>query len=315
MTNVNPKYLIIGGSTKCATTSVFKYFEFHPQICKCQMKESRYFLEEKYQLVAKQRDKSAYKSFEELFNNCNDHQIRMEATPDYLYSSEAAKKIRNDLPDVKMVFILRDPVDRLGSWYRFSILNGLIEKYISFEEYIRLQQDSDNTTPQHLKSLQQGRYSEYLKIYYKIFKGHEIKICFYEDLVKNPRWFCSELSTFTNIDPLYFSDYNFVVHNRSLPVKSVKIHKLFRKLKRTVRPATSMLSSGIRKKLKLAGNNIETIYANVNTAKSEVAIEISTDLKKYLDEYYKNEKNAIYELSGQLPPWNTGILKSGINEI
>ena len=46
------QYLIIGGSTKCGTTSLFNYFEFHPGVCACSMKESRYFLEPEYKLIA-----------------------------------------------------------------------------------------------------------------------------------------------------------------------------------------------------------------------------------------------------------------------
>ncbi|MBL0339638.1 MAG: hypothetical protein IPP71_01235 [Bacteroidetes bacterium] len=50
------KYLFIGGSTKCGTTSVFNYFEFHPEICPCVMKESRYFWTKEYPLDATCRE-------------------------------------------------------------------------------------------------------------------------------------------------------------------------------------------------------------------------------------------------------------------
>ena len=107
------KYLIIGGSTKCGTTSVFKYFEYHPEICPCILKESRYFLEEDYQLIGGKRNKSEYTSFDRLFQDCRPGSIKFEATPDYLYSRHAAAKINNEIPDAKLVFILRDPVQRL----------------------------------------------------------------------------------------------------------------------------------------------------------------------------------------------------------
>jgi hypothetical protein len=39
------KYIIIGGSTKCATTSVFAYLASHPDIASSKVKESRFFLD------------------------------------------------------------------------------------------------------------------------------------------------------------------------------------------------------------------------------------------------------------------------------
>src|SRR5436190_17620105 len=103
------KYLIIGGSTKCGTTSVFKYFEYHPEVCPASMKETRYFWTNAYPLPHRLHKNQEAFRFSNFFDNCNHPGIRVEATPDYLYSTDAAKKIRGELPEVKMVFILRDP--------------------------------------------------------------------------------------------------------------------------------------------------------------------------------------------------------------
>lgn len=88
------KYLIIGGSTKCGTTSVFSHFEFHPDICPCIMKESRFFWNNDYLLEAASRDHTRYSAFSDLFQNCENKKLRLEATPDYLYSSATAYKIK-----------------------------------------------------------------------------------------------------------------------------------------------------------------------------------------------------------------------------
>src|SRR6187399_1055850 len=95
-------YLIIGGSTKCGTTSVFNYFEFHPEVCPCIMKESRFFWSDTYALSSAPRKHEQVNHFAELFDNCKNNKIRVEATPDYLYSSATALKIHEQLPNCKL---------------------------------------------------------------------------------------------------------------------------------------------------------------------------------------------------------------------
>ncbi len=131
-------HFLVPGFSKCGTTSLFKYFEFHPEICACRMKESRFFLDAAYLMQAAGRDHGD-QEYGSLFNGCPEKSTGLEATPDYLYSENAARRIKNELEDVRMVFILRDPIDRLISWYRFAKMNGLISKEQSIDEYVSVQ--------------------------------------------------------------------------------------------------------------------------------------------------------------------------------
>ena len=298
-------YLIIGGSTKCGTTSVFNYFEFHPEICACTMKESRYFWTNDYPLEATARVHQKVNSFEDLFGDCNKNRVRLEATPDYLYSVETAKKIKTCLPNCKMVFILRDPVERLISWYKFAQLNGLIEKSVLFNEYVKLQEKNSNSNlPQHLRSLEQGKYAEHLKTYIEIFGRENVLITFYEDLAADPLSFCTKISNFTGINADYFKTYEFKVFNRSVGKRSVGAHKLFRKFKRTIRPATRLLHDSLRKRLKLAGYNLEKAYTSANSDGNNNIFEMDSEMRKHLITTYTNDVNQIKQLTGIIPPWN-----------
>lgn len=298
-------YLIIGGSTKCGTTSVFSYFQFHPQVCPCVMKESRYFLEKDYLISAGRQKETSVKSFGDLFLNCGDKSTRLEATPDYLYSSFSAERLSEELNDVKLVFILRDPVDRMISWYKFASLNGMIPHETSFDEFVSLQvSDPSSSTPQYLRAMEQGNYSRYLDRYIRIFGKSKVHVCYYEDLKNDPRGFCEQIAEFAGIDPSWFSNYQFEIFNKSVPVKSVSLHQLFRKMKRTIRPATRLFPARIREKLKFAGQKAENIYIKANRQDKQPDISIGDASMAILRNRYGSEDQKIAELIGKFPDWN-----------
>lgn len=295
-------YLIIGGSTKCGTTSLFSYFEFHPAVCACTMKESRYFLEPSYKLIAQKRDHSGIGSFSELFPKCPDEKLRVEATPDYLYSSFAIKRIHHELPNAKMVFILRKPSGRLKSWFKFARQLGLIGEDLSLDAFVAMQQHTPDT-PQHLRSLEQGRYSAYLEQAYDILGSEHVMVCFYEELEKDPQALCKRIAAFAGIDPNYFSNYEFKVFNASSQGKASLPTRLFRKFKRLVKPVKQRLPLKVRKKLKLASLKIEGKLSS-HSISQKPPLDMDAKTRQLVEQYYAKEPQKIKALTGLTPPWD-----------
>jgi hypothetical protein len=297
------KYLIIGGSTKCGTTSLFKYFEFHPQICASHMKESRFFLDAAYLMHATGRDHGSHE-YGSLFKGCSDQRTGLEATPDYLYSPDAAMRISQELNDVRMVFILRDPCDRLISWYRFAKMNGLISKSTSFDDYVSRQRHAGNDkNPQHMRALEQGNYAHYIETYIKALGRERVGIYFYEQLASDPKAFCKELSIFAGLDPSYFDNYNFRIFNRSAETRSATLHRLFRKFKRTIRPATRKLPGDFRRKLKLAGHSMEESVLRFNGVGADSTVQPLPETLTFLQHYYKPGIDQLNGLKAGAIPW------------
>src|SRR6056297_1307982 len=142
------KFLIIGGTTKAGTTSLFKYLSDHPEFCPARFKETRYFLNKNYQLQRTGKgDDYLENEYNKLFS-CEDGLINLEATPDYLYSENTASFIKNTLSgaDVKVVFLLRNPVDRFISWFKFAKQDGKIETNAAIKDYFEanIHADSQN---------------------------------------------------------------------------------------------------------------------------------------------------------------------------
>ncbi len=135
-------YLIVGGTTKAATTSLFAYLAAHPAICAATYKETRFFLDDTYPLPSKYRYSGDAEEYNLLYKQAGPNELdprtRLESTPDYLYCPSARERIAEFLPQAKLVFSLREPISRLISWYRFAKQNGTLPQSLSFDGYVNM---------------------------------------------------------------------------------------------------------------------------------------------------------------------------------
>lgn len=216
----NVSYLIIGGTTKAGTTSLFSWLSDHPQVAPSATKETRFFLEEEYPLPAFRHrvSNSGLNLYEAYFGIDKDKIWRLEATPDYLYSVRAAENISTYLKSVTMVFVLRDPIDRLVSWFNFSKQRGLLSSKKNFHEYIAQQMVDgvDDSTPQHMRALSQGCYSKFLDKNWSEFPKNRIHLVIYEDMVTRPGDVMRELCALMNVNNSAYDDYKFKAFNQTL---------------------------------------------------------------------------------------------------
>ena len=125
-------YFILPGAKKSGTTSLAYYLTQHPLIEKARAKELQFFLnknfrrgyvtDERKTLVKKARDHLYEFEFHSDALKSNSSLISMDATPGYLFFSDMLpQRILCVAPWVKIVIILRNPVDRFYSNYKFGI--------------------------------------------------------------------------------------------------------------------------------------------------------------------------------------------------
>jgi hypothetical protein len=109
----DPDFLVIG-SMKSGSTTLFEYLGRHPQVFACEPKEPQYFSREE----VNRRGIDWYRS---LFAAASPEQICGEGSTCYTrwpHFGDVAGRIAAALPDVRLVFIMRNPVDRAYSHYR-----------------------------------------------------------------------------------------------------------------------------------------------------------------------------------------------------
>lgn len=293
MDNKDFKYIIIGGTTKSGTTSVFTYLTHHPQVCGSRIKESRFFWNNAYPLPDTGVSyKNNIQQYYDLFDCQKAATHRVEATPDYMYDAACAKLIRENLTDVLMVFVLRHPVSRLESWYRFAKQLNLIDATVSMEDYVKMQWEIDNDAPQHLRALEQGRYAKYLQPYVDTFGNKNILLLQYEDLAQNPGKLMQKICDRAGLDFSFYRDYDFKVLNKSINVKNPESFNRYRNFRRGLRKFLKSLPGFIGNPLKATIKPLDKAYIHMTSSEWE-AINMDSKLFEQLQEYYTRDEAAL----------------------
>ncbi len=139
---VLPDFLIVGAQ-KCGTSSLYRNLVRHPSIIPAFVKEVHFFDNSRNYF---QRGVGWYKShFPTLLQKyyrkhiCGNDSLTGEASPFYLFHPHALRRISELLPEVKIIVILRNPVDRAYSHYHHEVEKG--RETLSFEDAIRMEEE------------------------------------------------------------------------------------------------------------------------------------------------------------------------------
>lgn len=113
--------------------------------------------------------------------------VRGEKSTSYIESEYAAKSINQWFPEAKIIFLLRNPIDRAISNYRFSRQHGvetlsLKDAFIQ-EENRRDKFDHSKFSTSPYAYLKRGIYIDYLKVYERYFARDHMLIYLFEELV------------------------------------------------------------------------------------------------------------------------------------
>ena len=117
-----PNFVIIG-AMKAGTTSLYEYINQHPQVLPCAQKEVHFFVHHY------EKGLDWYRShFPPIANDVN--YLTGEASPGYLCNT-VQQKVKDTFPNVKLIAILRNPVERAISHYYHNVKHGIEKR--SFE--------------------------------------------------------------------------------------------------------------------------------------------------------------------------------------
>lgn len=237
-----PNFLVVGAA-KSGTTSLWHYLRQHPEIYMSPRKHTRFFAYDvedpgfrgpaplKPALPYAITDPGAYHA---LFAGVTDETAIGEASHSYLYRPQAAGRIQEYAPGMKLVAVLRNPVERAYSHYRQMVRDGRepIADFFSAlrEEAARVE---DHWWPDfHYARI--GLYYSQLEHYFDLFDRDQIRVYLYEDLNSNPRGLLRDLFGFLEVAEGFVPELS-IRYNASGVPKNRAAHALLQRL-RIVRP-------------------------------------------------------------------------------
>ena len=212
-----PNFLIFGAA-KSGTTSLQMYLKQHPEIFFPDIKEPNFYALKDYKLprpgpapeqilqeLLYSRSVVEKTSYEALFENSGTAKAIGEASVRYLYFPEAAQGLYNDIPDVRLIALLREPVSRLYSHYCMNRQYQL--EPLSLEDALEAEKervDAGWGWDWHYTGL--GQYGDQLSRFFQLFNPEQIKVFFHDEFKENPRRVIRECFEHLDVDTTFEPD-------------------------------------------------------------------------------------------------------------
>ncbi|MDB9313867.1 sulfotransferase [Spirulina sp. CS-785/01] len=276
--NKFPDFIIIGAG-KCGTTSLHNYLDQHPSIFICPQKETYFFLNENirnnHTPWGAITDLTTYQN---LFADAPPNSVIGEISTNYYAYPDSAQIIYDNLPNVKIIAILRDPKTRAFSAYQMFVREGHEQQ--SFLELIA-------NNPEH-KYFKRGLYYQELKPYYDIFPLEQVKVLLFDDLCKNPTEFVKDLFQFLEVDPNFVPDMSKKGRQGGLP-KNPVVYKLLTQHNPVRKAAATVLKAFMPEEKR---QQIRSKLVKQNIQK----VQMSPEAKQQLLDYYREDILKLQEL-------------------
>ena len=190
---------IVAGAPRSGTTWLYMLAQRHPQLAMAQpmAPEPKFFLVD--ELWQRGLDYYSSKWFEPLPAG----RLLGEKSANYLESPVVAARMLSVLPRVKLVFLLRNPVDRACSNYLWSLQNDLETE--TFERALALEEQRERELLPELRYARphayfsRGLYAQHLTSFFTHFPREQILVLRHEDLATCPERITGEFCRFLRI--------------------------------------------------------------------------------------------------------------------
>lgn len=239
MNKTFPNFFIIGAA-KSGTTSLHEYLSQHPDIYMSRVKETNFFafLNNPPRFAGPEpnkadrilgdrliREKYGYsitdpKEYQRLYSKVRNEKAIGESSVSYMYYPEIAARIREQVPEAKLIAILRNPVERAYSKY-LQFRRDASEPLVSFDDALAAEPERirTNWSPTWFY-VDRGFYYRQLRPYFDLFGKEKIHILLFEDFCSNSADEVRTIFRFLGVNedfPVDFREKHNVSKNRQVP--------------------------------------------------------------------------------------------------
>ena len=216
---------ILAGAGESGTTSLYYYLKQHPQVYMSPVKEPNFFAADDIlslpdfkplregqlssllaEMEGKERSQcpisiTTREDYLRLFQNVRDQIAIGEASVMYLWFPSAAPAIHRTLPRAKLIFVLRDPTERLYTLYLRTLRAG---QRVTFRDWLlqamQTKPDRRQGMQRHPIPLDCGLYATHLKPFFDMFPREQIRIYLYETYRADARAVLSDIFGFLGVN-------------------------------------------------------------------------------------------------------------------
>ena len=228
--------------------------------------------------------------YQEHFAHCANKKVIGEFTPIYLHSPEVPERIHKHFPEVKLIAILRNPIERIYSHYMYTQLKGFY-KLPSFEEVMEKERCF----------IEESSYYRHLQNYLKYFPREQILITFYEDIEKDPETFIKQILKFIGADETFVPPSTHTTIN---PAGAVALRNKLLSIKDKIRsiPGGTLVTE-LLKRTPLHKKLTDSLATKTGTIKTGYG-KINPETRRRLSEFYKEDTENLEKLLGRdLTSW------------
>lgn len=220
---LQPSFLMIGAQ-RCGTTSLFRTLRTHPQLVTSKYRKGiNYFDLNYYRGMRWYRGHFPIAGIASRGASGDGGPVAFEASGYYLYHPFAVERLARDLPGVKLVVMLRDPVERAFSAYKHEYARGYevesFEKALELEdqrlagEIDRMRSDIcyESLSHRHHSYRHRGYYAEQLERVLQLVPRERLHVIDSEDYFDEPATQFSDLLGFLGLrpfEPAAFARFN-----------------------------------------------------------------------------------------------------------
>lgn len=216
------------------------------------------------------------------FFSAKENQVIGEKTPTYSYLIDVPERIVKTLPNVKLIWIFRNPVHRTYSNYWHAVIKGAEKKSFNYAILNEEKRIKENIWLGYKK---RSLYHEQVENYLKYFDLKQMHFILFEDLKKNPEKVLKSTCSFLNVNFDENMLSNNKISNKSFLPKNIIIRYYFRKYF-----GSNSIFSKIEKKL--------------NTSKTPYPKMSSNELD-FLNKHFQKSNLKLQKLTGlDLSHWN-----------
>lgn len=254
---------MIAGAQKAGTSSLARYVGQHPQICTHLHREMTFFVNDKEFLAGYEDEYQVY------FSHCIEHSgILLAKSAGLMYMESAITRLYDHNPKVKVVMVLRHPVERAYSAYWFARRRGW-ETLDTFEEALSAEGVRTQADWVHERATayrDRGSYIRFLPRVYQTFGSENVRTFLLEDLRNNSAGVCAEIFSWLQVTNTFCPDTSRQ-HNRRAAARSESLARMLGTSSAYKRIAKRLLPRGVATRVKralLTANERDTVMPPMN---------------------------------------------------